>query len=371
MKKYLAELVGTFILVLFGCGTAVIAGDKVGILGIAFAFGLALIGAAYGIGPISGCHINPAVSLGVWVAGRMTVKEMIGYWVGQFVGAILAAWVLLVIAVGAAGYSIAVNGLGQDGWGPGYQGEYNIESAMVFEFVATLIFVVVILGSTQKSAPAGFAGLAIGITLVAIHIFGIHITGVSVNPARSLGPALLAGGQALPRYGCSWSFPAWAALWRACCSAPSCWRRNRYTDGKRIGERLDAAAPRSDCRRLNERGAAPDRSGRAPVRVETRQTVAFKAQAHIIRGPVSFFVAQDGTQAAQRFRRRAVSQMLGSASSAPRQKVFSHPVMPPRQAAWAGGREDMRATGSRAAQAAGVSLRGGIVVAAIARAAWP
>ena len=103
MKKYLAELVGTFILVLFGCGTAVVAGDKVGILGIAFAFGLGLIAAAYGIGPISGCHINPAVSLGVWVAGRMSVKDMIGYWVGQFLGAILAAWVLLVIAVGSAG----------------------------------------------------------------------------------------------------------------------------------------------------------------------------------------------------------------------------------------------------------------------------
>jgi len=197
MKKYLAELVGTFILVLFGCGTAVVAGDKVGILGIAFAFGLGLIAAAYGIGPISGCHINPAVSLGVWTAGRMSVKDMLGYWVGQFLGAILAAWVLSVIISGVGGgYNIA-SGLGQDGWGPGYQGGYNITSAIVFEFVATLIFVLVILGSTQKSAPAGFAGLAIGITLVVIHIFGIHITGVSVNPARSLGPALLVGGQAL------------------------------------------------------------------------------------------------------------------------------------------------------------------------------
>jgi len=198
MKKYLAELVGTFILVLFGCGTAVVAGDKVGILGIAFAFGLALIGAAYGIGPISGCHINPAVSLGVWVAGRMSVKDMVGYWVGQFAGGILAAAVLAVIIGGVGGgYNIAASGLGQDGWGPGYQGEYNMMSALVFEFVATLIFVIVVLGSTQKKAPAGFAGLAIGITLVVIHIFGIHITGVSVNPARSFGPALLVGGKAL------------------------------------------------------------------------------------------------------------------------------------------------------------------------------
>lgn len=198
MKKYFAELAGTFILVLFGCGTAVVAGDKVGILGIAFAFGLALIGAAYGIGPISGCHINPAVSLGVFVAGRMTVKDMIGYWVGQFAGGILAAGVLYTIVSGVGGgYNMFSSGLGQDGWGPGYQGGYDMTSAMVFEFVATLIFVIVILGSTQKSAPNGFAGLAIGITLVVIHIFGIHITGVSVNPARSLGPALLVGGKAM------------------------------------------------------------------------------------------------------------------------------------------------------------------------------
>ncbi len=198
MKKYLAELVGTFILVLFGCGTVVVAGDKVGIIGIALAFGLSLVGAAYGIGPISGCHINPAVSLGVWTAGRMKLGDMIGYWVGQFAGALLAAWVLSVIVRGmSGGYNIAASGLGQDGWGPGYQGGFNLTSAIVFEFVATLIFVIVILGSTQKSAPAGFAGLGIGIVLVAIHIFGIHITGVSVNPARSLGPAVFVGGKAL------------------------------------------------------------------------------------------------------------------------------------------------------------------------------
>jgi len=198
MKTYLAEIVGTFILVLFGCGTAVVAGDKVGIVGIAFAFGLALIGAAYGIGPISGCHINPAVSLGVCLAGRMSFKQMLGYWVSQFAGGVLGAAILASIAGGVGGgYDIAAKGLGQNGWGPGYQGEYSMISAMGFEFVATLIFVIVILGSTQKSAPAGFAGLAIGITLVAIHLFGIHITGTSVNPARSLGPALLVGGQAL------------------------------------------------------------------------------------------------------------------------------------------------------------------------------
>ena len=198
MKKCIAELIGTFILVLFGCGTAVVAGDKVGILGIAFAFGFALIGAAYGIGPISGCHINPAVSLGVWAAGRMKAGELIVYWIGQFAGGILAALVLAVIAGGVGGgFDIHASGLGQDGWGPGYQGGYSLAAAFTFEFVATLIFVIVVLGSTQKAAPAGFAGLAIGITLVVIHIFGIHITGVSVNPARSFGPALMVGGVAL------------------------------------------------------------------------------------------------------------------------------------------------------------------------------
>jgi aquaporin Z len=190
--------VGTFILVLFGVGTAVVAGDKVGILGIACAFGLALIGAAYGIGPISGCHINPAVSLGVCVAGRMSVFDMLGYWLGQFLGGVLAASVIAAIISGiGGGYNIALNGLGQNGWGPGYQGGYSLSSAIVFEFVATLIFVIVILGATQENAPTGFAGLAIGITLVAIHLFGIHITGTSVNPARSLGPALLVGGEAM------------------------------------------------------------------------------------------------------------------------------------------------------------------------------
>jgi len=198
MKKYVAEFIGTFTLVLFGCGTAVVSGQAVGHLGIAFAFGFALIAAAYGIGPVSGCHINPAVSLGVFTAGRMNTKDLVGYIVGQVLGGIAAAAVLAVIAEGVAGgYSIATSGLGQDGWGPGYQGGYALSSAAIFEFVATLIFVIVILGSTQGGAPTAMAGLAIGITLVVIHIFGINITGVSVNPARSLGPALLVGGQAL------------------------------------------------------------------------------------------------------------------------------------------------------------------------------
>ena len=198
MKKYFAELVGTFILVLFGVGTAVVAGDKVGIVGIALAFGLAQAAAIYGIGPISGGHVNPAVSFGVWTAGRMSAKDMIGYWVGQFAGSILASAILWIIASGAAaGYNVTASGLGQNGWGVGYQGGYDLTAAILFEFVATLIFVIVILGSTQKSAPSAFAGLAIGIALMMIHFFGISITGVSVNPARSLGPALFVGGKAM------------------------------------------------------------------------------------------------------------------------------------------------------------------------------
>jgi aquaporin Z len=174
-----------------------VAGEKVGFLGIACAFGFALIGMAYGIGPISGCHINPAVSLGVFTAGRMNAKDLGGYVVAQVLGGIVGAAILLLIAQGTAGYEIAKNGLGQNGWGPEYLGKYSLSAAMIFEFVATLLFVIVILGSTHAKAPTQMAGLAIGLTLVVIHIFGINITGVSVNPARSLGPALLIGDKAL------------------------------------------------------------------------------------------------------------------------------------------------------------------------------
>ena len=197
MKKYAAEFIGTFTLVLFGCGTAVVAGAHVGDLGIALAFGFALLAMAYGIGPISGCHINPAVSLGVLTAGRMTVGDFVGYVIAQCAGAIAAAALLYFIASGKSGYSLAVNGLGQNGWGPGYLGEYSQHAAMAFELVATFLFVVVILGSTSKEAPTAIAGIGIGIALAVIHLFGIQITGVSVNPARSLGPAVLVGGKAM------------------------------------------------------------------------------------------------------------------------------------------------------------------------------
>ncbi|MEO0829928.1 MAG: aquaporin [Pseudomonadota bacterium] len=194
MKKPLAEFIGTFTLVLLGCGSAVIAGDLIGFTGISFAFGLALIGMAYGIGPVSGCHINPAVTLGVVAAGRMSIGEAIPYMIAQVAGAIVAALVLMIIASGAAGYE---GGLGQNGWGAGYLGEYSMVSAFVFEAVATFLFLVVILGATGSGAPAGMAGLAIGLALVVIHLVGINVTGVSVNPARSIGPALFAGATAI------------------------------------------------------------------------------------------------------------------------------------------------------------------------------
>ena len=197
MNKMIAEFVGTLTLVLFGCGAAVLAGGEVGQLGIAFAFGLAIVAMAYGIGPISGCHINPAVSFGAFLAGRMDMSEMFQYWAAQFVGAIAGAGLLLLIASGNAGYDIAANGLGQNGWGAGYLGEYSLTAALVFEIVMTALFVIVILGATSEGAPAAFAGLAIGLTLVVIHIVGIQVTGVSVNPARSFGPALFVGGQAI------------------------------------------------------------------------------------------------------------------------------------------------------------------------------
>ena len=198
MKKYLAEFIGTFTLVLFGCGAAVIAGEQIGVLGIAFAFGFALIAMAYGIGPISGCHINPAVSLGVFAAGGMSANDLIGYMIGQFLGGIAGAVILAIIASGQlAGYDMATSGLGQNGWGPGYLGEYGLVAALVFEFVATFLFLVTILGSTQPGAPTQVAGLAIGTALIVIHIVGIQVTGVSVNPARSLGPALLVGSTAM------------------------------------------------------------------------------------------------------------------------------------------------------------------------------
>ncbi len=209
MKKPVAEFIGTFTLVLFGCGAAVIAGmgsgpTAIDVLGIAFAFGLSIVAMAYGIGPVSGCHVNPAVSFGVLVAGRMTMGDFISYVIAQVLGALAGAIVLYVILSGkSAGWT---GSLGQNGWGAGYLGQYDLLSAFVFEVVATFIFLVCILGVTQPGSPAQFAGLAIGLTLVAIHIVGINVTGVSVNPARSLGPAIVGVGANPAALGQVWLF---------------------------------------------------------------------------------------------------------------------------------------------------------------------
>lgn len=195
-KKLTAEALGTLILVLFGCGSAVIAGDNIDYGGISLAFGLAIVAAAYGLGAISGAHLNPAVSFGMVTSGRMSMGDFIGYAIAQIVGAIVGAGILYLIVSGKAG-GTPVAGLGTNGWGPGYMGEYTMMSALVFEIVMTFIFVTVILGATAKGAATGFAGLAIGLTLTAIHLVGIDVTGVSVNPARSIGPAVFMGGAAL------------------------------------------------------------------------------------------------------------------------------------------------------------------------------
>jgi len=196
-NKYAAEMIGTFVLVLIGCGSAVIAGSQIGFLGISLAFGFAVLAMVYAIGGISGCHINPAITIAMLVAGKIKLNDAVGYVLSQCVGAIAASAVLLLIMSGNPSYSLAVNGLGQNGYGPGYNGGYSIVSAFVAEVVLTMIFLLVVFGATSKGAPSGFAGIAIGISLVFIHLVGIPITGTSVNPARSLGPALIVGGNAL------------------------------------------------------------------------------------------------------------------------------------------------------------------------------
>jgi aquaporin Z len=197
LNKMIAELLGTFILVLFGCGAAVIGGAEIGFTGIALAFGLAIVAAAYGFGAISGAHLNPAVSLGMVTAGRMSPGAFVAYALAQIAGAILATLVLYLIVSGKAGFVMGEWALGSNGYGAGYLGEYALGAALVFETVMTFVFVSVILGATGAKSAAGFAGLAIGLTLTAIHLVGINVTGVSVNPARSIGPALFAGGAAL------------------------------------------------------------------------------------------------------------------------------------------------------------------------------
>ena len=196
MKKYTAELLGTFVLTLFGCGSAAIAGVALGTLGIAFAFGLSIVAMAYAIGDISGCHINPAVSLGVWMSGKMTTKDFWGYVVAQCLGALLAALTLAAI-ISMTDLGGTVTGLGANGYGTASSIGITACGALIVEAILTCIFVLTILGVTSSEKTATIAGLVIGLTLTFVHIMGIPLTGTSVNPARSFGPALVLGGQAL------------------------------------------------------------------------------------------------------------------------------------------------------------------------------
>ena len=197
MKKYLAELFGTMVLVLFGCGTAVVTGGAAGIagvVGISLAFGLSIVAMAYSIGPVSGCHVNPAVSIGLWVAKKLDTKDLIGYIVAQFIGATVGAAILYVIVTNS---NLTALAMGTNGFGAGYGLEISMLAALLVEIILTAVFVYVILVVTSKEATANIAGLVIGLTLVLIHLLGIMLTGTSVNPARSFGPALFMGGDAL------------------------------------------------------------------------------------------------------------------------------------------------------------------------------
>jgi aquaporin Z len=200
-QKYVAEFIGTFALVAIGCGSAVVGAGHVG---IAFAFGLTVLALVYTIGPISGCHVNPAISVAMLVAGKMKGKDCVMYIIAQCLGALVGAAILLAIANGVSGYDRATMGLGNNGygvhhpWQPGWSsGGFSLASCFLAEVVLTALFLFVIFGSTSKSAPKGFAGISIGFSLVFIHLVGIPITGTSVNPARSLGPALIVAGDAL------------------------------------------------------------------------------------------------------------------------------------------------------------------------------
>ena len=209
MKAYGAELIGTFWLVLGGCGSAVLAAAfpevGIGLLGVSLAFGLTVLTMAFAIGHISGCHLNPAVSVGLWAGGRFEAGQLLPYIVAQVVGATVAAAVLFVIASGAPGFDVSA-GFASNGYGDQSPGGYSLIAALVCEIVMTAVFLIVILGATDDRAPAGFAPIAIGLCLTLIHLVSIPVTNTSVNPARSTGVALFAGG---PWIGQLWLF--WVA----------------------------------------------------------------------------------------------------------------------------------------------------------------
>lgn len=215
MKQFGAEFVGTFWLVLGGCGSAVLAAAfpnvGIGLLGVALAFGLTVLTMAYAIGHISGCHLNPAVSVGLCVGGRFPADKLLPYIVAQVLGAICAAGVLYIIASGKAGFDVA-GGFASNGYGAHSPGGYSFLAALVCEIVMTMMFLIIILGSTDKRAPQGFAPIAIGLGLTLIHLISIPVTNTSVNPARSTGVALFVGGWAIAQLWLFWVAPIVGAV---------------------------------------------------------------------------------------------------------------------------------------------------------------
>ncbi|NLT52159.1 MAG: aquaporin Z [Ignavibacteria bacterium] len=209
MKKLTAEFIGTMWLVLGGCGSAVLAAAfpelGIGLAGVSLAFGLTVVTMAYAIGHISGCHLNPAVSVGLWVGGRFSTKELIPYIIAQVLGGIAGAGILFLIASGKPGFEIG--GFAANGFGEHSPGGYNLSSALITEVVMTFMFLIIILGATHKKAPQGFAGLAIGLGLTLIHLISIPVTNTSVNPARSTSQAIFVGGWAIEQLWLFWIAP--------------------------------------------------------------------------------------------------------------------------------------------------------------------
>jgi len=214
-NKLAAELIGTFWLVLGGCGSAVLAASfpdvGIGLLGVSFAFGLTVLTMAYAIGHISGCHLNPAVSVGLWVGGRFSASELVPYIIVQVLGGILAAGVLYFVASGKAGFELS-SGLASNGYGEHSPGGYTLASALVIEVIMTFMFLIIILGATDSRAPKGFAPIAIGLGLTLIHLISIPVTNTSVNPARSTGPAVFVGDWALSQLWLFWVAPILGAI---------------------------------------------------------------------------------------------------------------------------------------------------------------
>jgi len=218
MRRPFAEFLGTFWLVFGGCGSATLSATfpdlGIGLLGVSLAFGLTLLTMGYAIGHISGCHLNPAVSVGLWAGGRFPAKEMAPYMAAQVAGAIVGAGVLILIASGKAGFDVASSGLAANGYGEHSPGQYGLLAALLTESVLTFMFLMIILGATDSRAPAGFAPIAIGLGLTLIHLIGIPVDNLSVNPARSTGPALFVGGWALAQLWVFWLAPM-AGAWLA------------------------------------------------------------------------------------------------------------------------------------------------------------